>query len=74
MNVKLHKNCENTGKILKISCVTYQFVKFDIYFLGLPYEIFFGVITDDRLHLQPLKNVKKNAIVYKLFWYKVFVH
>ena len=22
-------------------------VKFDIYFLGLPWEIFFGVITDD---------------------------
>ena len=39
MNVKFHKNCENTGKILKISCVPYQFVKFDINFLGLPYEI-----------------------------------
>ena len=39
MNVKFYKNCENTGKILKISCVRYQFVKFDIYFLGLPYEI-----------------------------------
>ena len=51
MNVKFHKNCENSGKILKISCVTYQFVKFDIYFLGLPYEIFLGVITDDRLYL-----------------------
>ena len=37
MNVKFHKKCENTGKILKISCVTYSFVKFDIfYFLGLP--------------------------------------
>ena len=22
-------------------------LKFDIYFLGLPWEIFFGVITDD---------------------------
>ena len=47
MNVKFHKNCENTGKILKISCVIYNFVKFDIHFLGLPIEIFFGVITDD---------------------------
>ena len=47
MNVKFHKNCENTDKILKISCITYQFVKFDIYFLRLPHEIFFGVITDD---------------------------
>ena len=43
-------------------------------FLGLPGEIFFGVITDDWLHLYALKNVKKNAIFFKLFWYKVFVH
>ena len=35
------------GKILKISCVGYNFVKFDIHFLGLPQEIFFGVIADD---------------------------
>ena len=47
MNVKFHKNCENTGKILKISCVGCNFVKFDTHFLGLPREIFFGVITDD---------------------------
>ena len=36
MNVKFHKNCDYTGKILKISCVTCNFVKFDIHFLGLP--------------------------------------
>ena len=47
MNVKLHKNCQNTGKILKISCVRCNFVKFDMHFLGLPLEIFFGVIADD---------------------------
>ena len=47
MNVKLHKNCQNTGKILKISCVRCNFVKFDMHFLGLPVEIFFGVIADD---------------------------
>ena len=34
MNVKFHKNFENI-------------VKFDIHFLGLPLEIFFGVITDN---------------------------
>ena len=33
MNVKFHKNCENTSKILKISCVRCNFVKFDIHFL-----------------------------------------
>ena len=49
-------------------------MKFDIRFLGLPQEIFFGVITDDYLHLESLKNVKTNAIFFKSFWYKVFVH
>ena len=39
MNVKFHKNCENTGKILKIACVRCDFVKFDINFLGLRSEI-----------------------------------
>ena len=34
MNIKFHKNCENTGKILKCN-----FVKFDIHFLGLPREM-----------------------------------
>ena len=47
MNVKLHKNCQTTGKILKIYCVRCNFVKFDIHFLRLPLEIFFGVIADD---------------------------
>ena len=35
INVKFHRNRENTGKVLKISCVRCHFVKFDIYFLGL---------------------------------------
>ena len=35
MNVKFHKNYDYTGKILKISCVRCNFVKFDIHFLGL---------------------------------------
>ena len=47
MNVKFHKNCQKTGKILKISCEDVIFVNFNTYFLGLPWEIFFGVITDD---------------------------
>ena len=40
MSVKFHKNCDYTGKILKISCVRCNFVKFDIHFLGLPQETF----------------------------------
>ena len=51
MNVKFHEHRENTGKILKISDVIlwnlpFIFI-FAIYFLALPWEIFFGVITDD---------------------------
>ena len=42
-----YKDCENTGKILKISFVRCHFVKFEIYFLALSWEIFFGVITDN---------------------------
>ena len=34
INVKFHESCENTGKILKISCVRCHFTKFDIHFLG----------------------------------------
>ena len=36
INVKFRKNCEKTGTVLKISCARCHFVKFDIYFLGLP--------------------------------------
>ena len=49
IDVKFHKNCENSGKILKISCVRCHFVIFDIYVLRLSFEIFFGVITDDYM-------------------------
>ena len=40
---QFHKNCENSVKILKISCVRYNFVKFDIHFLRVPSEFFFGI-------------------------------
>ena len=54
LNGERCKNCENTSKILKISCLRYHFVKFDISILGLSYETFFGVITDNLLHLYSL--------------------
>ena len=44
---QITQELSNTGKILKISCVRCNFVKFDMHFLGLPLEIFFGVIADD---------------------------
>ena len=45
MNVKFHKIASQ-----KFTCVFTILVKFDIHFLGLPWEIFFGVIKDDYLH------------------------
>ena len=33
INVKFHKNCENTKKILEILCVRRNFMKFDIHSL-----------------------------------------
>ena len=53
MNVKVHKNCENPGKILKISRVRCRFVNFDTYFLELRAEIFFGVIADNYYIYSP---------------------
>ena len=41
IDFKFHRNCENT---CKISWVRFHFVKFEA-FLGLLWEIFFGVIT-----------------------------
>ena len=47
-NVKSHKNCDNTGKILKQnSYVRCHFVEFDIYFLALLWGIFFCVIINN---------------------------
>ena len=63
-----------TWNFQNFNCVITILVKFDIHFFGLPWEIFFGVTTDDLLHLKPLKNLQKNAIFFKLFWYSVFVH
>ena len=63
-----------TWNVQNFNCVITIIVKFDIHFLGLPWAFFFGVTTDNILHLKPLKNVKKNAIFFKLFWYKVLVH
>ena len=33
--------------VQNFTCVFTSLVKFDIRFLGLPWEVFFGVITDD---------------------------
>ena len=33
-----------------------------------------ATVTSCENTLSPLQSVKKNAILFKLFWYKVFVH
>ena len=64
-----------TWNFQNFNCVITILVKFDIHFLGIPWQIFFGVTTDDILHLKPLKNVKRMQYIFsKLFWYKVFVY
>ena len=73
MNVKIHKNCENTGKILKILCERCHFVKFVIYFLGFSREIFFVSLQITNYIYSPWKMQTKNAILFKLFWSKNFV-
>ena len=51
MNVKFHKNCGNTDKILKILCVRYNFVKFDIYFLKKSVYVQIGLWKWEKLDL-----------------------
>ena len=51
MNVKFHKITSYTMNVKNFTCIFTILVKFDIQFLGFPWEIFFGVITDDQLHL-----------------------
>ena len=45
-------------------------MKFEIYFLGLPFNLFFGVISDPVTYykLWLLKSVQKNVII----WLKKF--
>ena len=60
MNVKFHKITSYTWNFQNFSCVTIL-VKFDIHFLGLPWEIFFGVTTDDVLHPLALEKCKNEC-------------
>ena len=43
----IHKMTSYTWNFQNFTCVFTILVKFDIHFLRLPWEIFFGVITDD---------------------------
>ena len=50
-----------------------RLLKFNV-FSGSHKNLFVGVISNNLLHLRPLKSVKKNAICLKICWYRVFVH
>ena len=62
---------ENECQIFQnFKCVITILIKFDIHNSQTSWEIFFGVTTDDLLHLQPLKNVKQrmqNSLSYSAF-------
>ena len=58
MNAKFHYDCENTGKILKISYASCYFVKFDIYFSG-PHEKFSFVLLQMLVTSIALEKCKK---------------
>ena len=51
MNFKFHKMKSYAQKFTYFTCVYTIPVKFEIKFHGLPLEIVFGVITDNKLHL-----------------------
>ena len=47
MNAKIHRITPYTWNFQNFNSVNTILVKFNIHFLGLPWEIFFGVATDD---------------------------
>ena len=57
MNAKFHKVTSYTCNFKNFTYVSTILVKFDIHFLGLPWEIFFGGTTGDLLHRLALENV-----------------
>ena len=47
MNVKFHKITSYTWNFQNFTCILTILVKFDIPFLGLRWEIFFGIIITE---------------------------
>ena len=59
MDVKFHKITSYMLNFQNFTCVFTILVKFDIRFLRLPWEVFFGVITDDKITSLVLEKCKK---------------
>ena len=75
MNVKFHKTTSYTWNFLEFYLHNHN--SCEVWHLFSRTSIRNGkcVTTDHLLHLiKPLKNVKKNAMFFKLFWYNIFVH
>ena len=53
-------------KFSEFTCVFTILVKFDIYFIGLPREIVFGVITDNKLSSISLEKCKKECGIVEI--------
>ena len=72
------------GSTVVISNNTKEYFSWEVIFWNLTFifsgshkkfpSVLLQLQTTDNIYLQPFKNVKKNAILFKLFWYKVFVH
>ena len=73
MNVKFI--VKNTGKILKISSVRCNSVKFEIHIFRLHDKKLSLVLLQITIYIiSPWKMWTENAICYKFFRYKIFVH
>ena len=75
-NDKFHKITSYTWNFQNFTCLFTILVKFDIHFLGLPWQIFVVIYYRRLITSLALKKceIKKTAIWPKIFWYIVFVH
>ena len=63
------------GKLRKFHYARWHFVKLTFIFWGSHKKFSLVLLhITNYIILQPLKNVKRNALFFKLFWYKVFDH
>ena len=75
MNVKFHRVTSYTWNLKNFTYVITILVKFDFHFLGIPWEIFFGVTTDDLLITSlALEKCKKECNILQIILVQGFVH
>ena len=74
MNFNFHKITSLVWNLQRFTRVFTMFGKFDFHFSDSQEKFSLVSLQMTDYIFRPLKNVKKNAIFFKLFWYKVFVH